>query len=63
MLVLVVAAVVLQTPLYGQRSKVYHLEDLEQLIVALNPAANAQTLADLVDASATLEGIQALRTK
>lgn len=42
-------------------AKVYHLEDLEQLIVALNPEANAQTLADLVDASATLEGIQALR--
>ncbi len=41
--------------------KVYHLEDLEQLIVALNPNASAKTLADLVEASKTLEGIKALR--
>lgn len=40
--------------------KVYHLEDLEQLIVKLNPNASAQTLADLVEASKTLEGIKAL---
>ena len=40
--------------------KVYHLEDLEQLIVKLNPDASAQTLADLVEASKTLEGIKAL---
>lgn len=42
-------------------AKVYYLEDLEQLIVNLNPNANAQTLADLVAASATLESIQGLR--
>ncbi len=41
-------------------AKVYHLEDLEQLILALNPEASAQTLADLVEASKTLEGIKAL---
>lgn len=40
--------------------KVYHLEDMEQLIVKLNPDASAQTLADLVEASKTLEGIKAL---
>lgn len=40
--------------------KVYYLEDLEQLIVNLNPEASSQTLADLVEAASTLEGIQAM---
>lgn len=39
-------------------AKVYYLEDIERLIVNLNPDASAQTIADLVDAAATLEGIQ-----
>lgn len=42
-------------------AKVYHLEDLEQLIVELNPEASSETLAALVEASASLEGIQGLR--
>lgn len=41
-------------------AKVYYLEDLEQLIVELNPEASSQTLAELVEASKTLESISAL---
>ncbi len=41
-------------------AKVYELDHLKQLMVNLNPEASSKTLADLVEASKTLEGIKAL---